>query len=116
VTRQDFEARLRDEEEAKPLTDAPVDFWGLIADVLPLPAAPRRQLTTEERLAIFERDGYVCHYCGEKFEVNRLHVDHKRPVIRGGSNHDTNLVTACGPCNGRKHDATYLDYKELGQW
>src|ERR1700759_593848 len=45
------------------------------------------------RTITLERDGYRCHYCGS---TRRLHVDHKIPLIRGGSNGFENLVTSCG--------------------
>jgi hypothetical protein len=59
------------------------------------------------RTIILERDGYVCQYCGN---THRLHVDHKIPLIRGGSNGFANLVTSCGPCNQSKGP------KLLGDW
>lgn len=48
------------------------------------------------RIIIQARDGYACAYCGSEED---LHVDHRVPVIRGGSNSFDNLVTACRPCN-----------------
>lgn len=52
------------------------------------------------RVRIFQRDGYVCRYC-RKAHV-QLECDHVIPVSRGGSNDDSNLATACRPCNRRK--------------
>lgn len=40
-----------------------------------------------------------CVYCGAPPE----HVDHIRPVARGGTNHEDNLVPACRSCNFSKH-------------
>jgi hypothetical protein len=51
------------------------------------------------RTITLERDGYICQYCGS---AKRLHVDHKIPLIRGGSNAFANLTTSCGPCNQSK--------------
>jgi len=51
------------------------------------------------RTITLERDGYICQYCGSP---KRLHVDHKIPLARGGSNAFENLVTSCGPCNQSK--------------
>ena len=59
------------------------------------------------RTITLERDGYRCQYCGS---ARRLHVDHKIPLIRGGSNGFENLVTSCGPFNQSKGP------KMLGDW
>ena len=53
--------------------------------------------------SVFERDGFVCVYCG--FDGNGFHqwrqlsVDHLRPTGAGGTNSPDNLVTACNFCN-----------------
>lgn len=59
------------------------------------------------RSIVLERDGYICQYCSCD---KRLHVDHKVPLARGGSNAFDNLVTSCGPCNQSKGP------KLLGDW
>lgn len=61
------------------------------------------------RLAIFERDSWTCVYCGEKDKP--LECDHVHPVSRGGSNEDSNLVTACLPCNRSKKDKTIKEWR-----
>lgn len=52
------------------------------------------------RLAVLERDGYLCAYCGN--EANE--ADHIIPRNAGGKDELSNLVAACKPCNGRKSD------------
>ena len=52
------------------------------------------------RAAVFERDGFVCQYCGA--EGARLECDHIVPVCKGGSSELDNLTTACKPCNRSK--------------
>jgi hypothetical protein len=42
------------------------------------------------RTIVLVRDGHKCAYCGS---VKKLHVDHKIPVCRGGSNGFENLLT-----------------------
>jgi len=54
------------------------------------------------RLRIFRRDNYVCRYCNQP--VPNPECDHVVPVSRGGGHDDSNLVTACQPCNRRKSD------------
>ncbi len=61
-------------------------------------------LWAEIRGQIFERDDYICQYCGKR--GGRIECDHRVPLSRGGSNEDDNLATACLPCNRRKGDRT----------
>lgn len=56
----------------------------------------------EIRQRIFERDDFTCRYCGVRGVS--LQCDHVIPVSRGGSSDDSNLVTACQPCNSAKRD------------
>jgi len=70
----------------------------------------RRRVSRWEQLRslIFRRDNYTCQYCGSK--ALPLHCDHVIPVSRGGSNLESNLKTACKPCNLSKND------KLLEEW
>ena len=52
------------------------------------------------RWTVLERDKHTCHYCGA--EANS--VDHKIPLMRGGSSELDNLVAACKRCNSSKRD------------
>jgi len=54
----------------------------------------------DKRLAIYLRDGLACTYCGHSVEDGAsLSLDHVKPHSKGGSNHETNLVTCCERCN-----------------
>lgn len=54
----------------------------------------------DKRLAIYLRDGLACAWCGHSVECGAsLSLDHVVPHSNGGSNHETNLVTACERCN-----------------
>jgi 5-methylcytosine-specific restriction endonuclease McrA len=55
-----------------------------------------------KRHGIFERDDYRCVYCGERFPVEELTIDHVEPRVRGGDRSTGNLVTACRGCNTLK--------------
>ena len=59
---------------------------------------------------IMARDGWKCLYCGltptwlNKHgllfpDMRALHVDHRVPVIKGGTTTEANLQTLCGSCN-----------------
>lgn len=57
----------------------------------------------EKRLAIYLRDGLACAYCGEGVEDGaKLTLDHLTPHCQGGSNRESNLVTACHRCNSSR--------------
>jgi len=58
---------------------------------------PHVTLTKQE---IFQRDNYICQYCGRSGGV--LTIDHVMPRHRGGKHSWKNLVTACQDCNRRK--------------
>lgn len=69
----------------------------------------RRRFSAEERLAIFERDDYVCAICGEAIDpqLNWPHrlcatVDHIIPLRRGGTDEPDNLQAAHRGCNVSK--------------
>jgi len=55
---------------------------------------------------LFRRDRMTCAYCGQRFHERELQCEHILPESRGGRWTWMNLVTACGPCNGRKADRT----------
>ncbi|MGN6103643.1 MAG: HNH endonuclease [Kofleriaceae bacterium] len=58
------------------------------------------------RVNIYGRDDYRCQYCGERRKLGELTYDHVVPRSRGGKTEWTNIVTACGDCNGRKANRT----------
>ena len=54
----------------------------------------------DKRLAIYLRDGLACAYCGHSVESGAsLSLDHLKCASKDGSNHESNLVTACERCN-----------------
>jgi 5-methylcytosine-specific restriction endonuclease McrA len=44
----------------------------------------------------------ICYYCGGKFRVADLTMDHLIPIVRGGKTVHANVVPACKECNSRK--------------
>lgn len=51
---------------------------------------------------IYEQDGGVCAYCTQPVPRDQANFDHVYPAGHRGADRPENLVTACGPCNGRK--------------
>lgn len=67
------------------------------------------------RIKIFDRDGFICRYCGRgpmKDDGVVLHVDHKIPKKHGGSDLLDNLITSCEQCNLGKGDLLLGYWKE----
>jgi HNH endonuclease len=58
----------------------------------------------DKRLAIWLRDGLKCVYCQSTAVPTDACVEHVHAFERGGSNHQSNLVTSCQRCNSRKGD------------
>ena len=78
-------------------------------------ATAREPISKKERFDIFNRDGFMCVYCGQSKPDVVLHVDHIKPVAKGGTNDRSNLVTACSACNGGK-GATELLPQNNKKW
>ena len=47
------------------------------------------------RANIYQRDKYVCQYCGVKYPAEDLTFDHVIPQVQGGTATWENIVTAC---------------------
>ena len=56
--------------------------------------------------ALFQRDGYTCLYCADRFAASDLSRDHVTPFSQGGRDVWTNVVTACIRCNNFKSGRT----------
>ncbi len=72
---------------------------------IPTPDAKREAdfyNVAENRLRIFERDGYKCRYCAKQLTRFTATLDHLQPVSEGGDNSFDNLTTACLNCNSRR--------------
>lgn len=72
-------------------------------------ATKRKSIGKKTRFEVFKRDSFTCLYCGDSAPSVVLNVDHLKPVSKGGSNHITNLVTACFSCNSGKSNIELAD-------
>lgn len=58
------------------------------------------KVTQKMRYDVLHRDGFRCVRCGRgKEDGVKLHVDHIKPVSRGGKSKMSNLQTLCEDCN-----------------
>lgn len=66
------------------------------------------KVTRAMRYDVLRRDGFRCVKCGRGREDGvKLHVDHFKPVSRGGKSVMDNLQTLCEDCNcgkGNKYE------------
>jgi len=67
----------------------------------------------EKRRYLFERDKYICFYCGEKVTDNNSTLDHLTPQFKGGKHTKDNLKTCCLTCNSIKSGKTYEEAAPL---
>lgn len=74
----------------------------------------RDEITPELRRKIYRRDNYKCVYCeieyGKMKPNTYLTLDHKNPVVGGGTNDEENLCTSCDFHNHEKDRDTYEVY------
>ncbi len=75
---------------------------------------PKRELDfyniKENRLKVFERDKYLCHYCKKQLTRFSATLDHIQPVSKGGDNSYENLATACLLHNSQRNAQPIMDY------
>ncbi len=75
---------------------------------------PKRELDfyniKHNRIKVFERDGYRCHYCKKQLTRFSATLDHIQPASEGGDNSFDNLATACLRCNSQRNNQPLMDY------
>ena len=64
----------------------------------------------KERL--HEKQQRRCMYCGVQGGTSKFQIDHMEPVVRGGSNEESNLQLLCGSCNLHKGIQTDQEFRK----
>ena len=65
---------------------------------------------------IVAAQNHKCIYCGADLRKVRRHIDHIRPLARGGTSYRSNLQALCATCNLRKHAKDPADFaREIGR-
>jgi len=62
---------------------------------------------SDKRIKVFERDKWICSYCGEKVTQQNATLDHFIPQSKGGIDNKDNLRTCCLTCNSLKSGKTF---------
>ena len=71
----------------------------------------RKPISKLVKQGLYRNQKGKCMYCGRKLALADMHVDHKTPFARNGSDSDKNLQMLCGPCNTRKGDMTDGEFR-----
>lgn len=67
-----------------------------------------QKFTAQDLLAAIETVDYCCTYCGEKFSMGELDMDHIVALWHGGPHRLSNLTPACRTCNISKKNRPLL--------
>lgn len=94
-----------------------VDF---IIDVMLFTRLGERTIKPTDRVAfprelkerLHEKQERRCMYCGVQGGTSKFQIDHMDPVVRGGSNEESNLQLLCGSCNLRKGIQTDQEFRK----
>lgn len=71
--------------------------------------------TASEVMSIFDGQRGLCANCNKKLfksGKNKFHVDHIKPLAKGGSNDKYNLQILCPLCNIKKHAKDPIDWAQ----
>ncbi len=66
----------------------------------------RRLWTYKTRMRIwneFDRKCYICHQPLKSCAGKYMHLDHRKPISKGGLDTEENLAACCAKCNREKH-------------
>lgn len=75
---------------------------------------PNRVISGRVRQNVLMRDNYTCQICGATVKDGaKLHIDHIKPLSKGGTNDESNLQVLCQQCNLEKHNRTDLLHDKL---
>ncbi|MBI1395893.1 MAG: hypothetical protein GC151_07920 [Betaproteobacteria bacterium] len=55
-------------------------------------------------------ESITCFYCEQRIPIGESHLEHKRPLSRGGTNARGNLALSCATCNLRKGRKTHEEF------
>ncbi len=84
-----------------------------IASNVPITEEENYFTNPDRRREVFERDKWICQYCGEKVNELNATLDHFIPKSKSGGDSKDNLKTCCLVCNGIKSGKTYEEAAPL---
>lgn len=69
-------------------------------------------ITPENLMALYEKQGHKCAYCGLELNALITAVDHKTPISKGGEHTLDNIQLLCHNCNISKFTMTDEEYRK----
>ena len=76
-------------------------------------SAPNYFSDPVRRKEVFERDHWICRYCGERLTPDTATLDHFIPQSKGGGHDMDNLRSSCLMCNSIKSGRSYDEVAPL---
>jgi 5-methylcytosine-specific restriction endonuclease McrA len=73
------------------------------------------QFTVEGLRLKYAFQGECCYYCKRKVRWKEKHIDHKIPLIYGGTNWLSNIAISCASCNLRKNKKTVREFLKTNE-
>jgi 5-methylcytosine-specific restriction endonuclease McrA len=67
--------------------------------------------TADDIQWLLKTQRYKCSVCRKDIK-RKYHVDHIKPLAKGGANDKTNLQVLCPTCNNQKHAADPIDFMQ----
>lgn len=74
------------------------------------PVSERRKFSDYEKKTVYARGNGRCAICGKPLEYEKMTIDHKNPLSKGGTNAFPNLQPACLRCNQMKGDFSQKEF------
>ena len=57
--------------------------------------------------------GWRCLYCKVELTLKTVTLEHRAPLVKGGSNWPANIAPACPACNSMKGEKTEAEYRQI---
>ncbi len=99
---------------------SPVNFIGNVIGWMAKVEDPRRTKSRKNYKKCYERDKYICQYCGYTLKGAKifmpLHIDHIKPSSCQGGNSLNNLTVACEECNVIASDKWFNSFEEKKEY
>ena len=59
---------------------------------------------------VYSKATFRCYYCDRRYVLKVLHIDHIKPLAKGGKNILNNLACSCATCNLRKKTKSVQEF------